>query len=137
MAMRETPKTLRLYFILSGLLGALGSFVVLTQGLVSPLTLVTGIINLGFSVAFLYVGFSLHRLLVETPGKISGVIQAAMGWTVLGFLLGLVGGMQVRAIVIFAFTLLLCWYLLVNVRRLAAEAKSLAGTRGLGDMQGR
>ena len=117
MGMRETVGSLRAYFVLTGLLGLLSVVSVLRANSVGPLALVMEAVSLAFSVAFIYVGFSLARLLSTSANRIIGLLYASAGWTVLLFILSLLGGMSPFAIVVFVVSLLILWYLLKNVRR--------------------
>jgi hypothetical protein len=130
MAMRETVRSLRAYFILSGLatLFSYGRALwVNSQGAVIAIAI--GIIGIGFSLAFLYVGFSLPALLRSSPGRIATLLYVSTGWVVFVFLVGLLEGLAPVALITLILSLLILWYLLKNVRRLAAEAQvSSAGT---------
>jgi L-lactate permease len=75
------------------------------------------------SLAFLYVGFFLRRLLKDSSHGIVMLIYASMVWVVLSFLGTLFAGVELREIVGDALSLLLGFYLLKNVRRLASEAQ--------------
>jgi hypothetical protein len=124
MAMRETVRSLRAYFILSGLatLFSYGRALwVNYQGAVSIATFI-GLIGIGFSLAFLYVGFSLPGLLRSSAGRIATLLYVSTGWVLFVFLLGLLEGLAPVALITLILSLLILWYLLKNVRRLAAEA---------------
>ena len=124
MAMRETVRSLRAYFILSGLATLLSygrALWVNSQGAVIAIAI--GIIGIGFSLAFLYVGFSLPALLRSSPGRITTLLYVSTGWVVFVFLVGLLEGLAPVALITLILSLLILWYLLKNVRRLAAEAQ--------------
>ena len=124
MAMRETVRSLRAYFILSGLatLFSYGRALwVNSQGAVIAIAI--GIIGIGFSLAFLYVGFSLPALLRSSPGRITTLLYVSTGWVIFVFLFGLLEGLAPVALITLILSLLILWYLLKNVRRLAAEAQ--------------
>jgi len=125
MAMKETVRSLRAYFILSGL-ATLFSYSralwVNFQGAFMFPTLI-GVIGIGFSLAFLYVGFFLPGLLTNSAARIVTLLYVSTGWVVFVFLLGLVEGLAPVALVTLVLSLLILWYLLKNVRRLAAEAQ--------------
>lgn len=129
MAMRETVRSLRVYFILSGLLAVLGSLTLLAPILRTAISVTTAVImvcvlgNLGLGLAFLYVGFSLPKLLRSSPNWIIKLLYASAGWSVLFFIVRLPNGIQAGSFVMLTLTLLIVWYLLKNVRRLAAEAQ--------------
>jgi L-lactate permease len=75
------------------------------------------------SLAFLYVGFFLQGLLKNSSHRIVVLIYASMVWVVLSFLGTHFPGVELREIVGEALSLLLGFYLLKNVRRLASEAQ--------------
>jgi hypothetical protein len=134
MAMKETVRSLRAYFILSGIaslwFGFLGLAVNL-QTAISPATILMasiGIVGVGFSLAFLYVGVFLPGLLRSSSHRIVILLYASTVWAVLTFLLSLLNGVQPGAIVVIVISLLILWYLLRNVRRLSAEAHQSAST---------
>ena len=67
MGMRETVGSLRAYFILSGLLTAFPVALLLGGGIFS---VIVGLITVGFGLAFVYVGFTLPRLLRDSASRI-------------------------------------------------------------------
>src|SRR5947199_3950068 len=85
---------------------------------------ILGLISIGFSLAFVYVGFTLPKLLRGSASRIVTLLYASAGWTVFFFLLSLLGGPSTFGLVTLILTLLILWYLLKNVRRLAAEAQA-------------
>lgn len=125
MAMRETVRSLRAYFILSGLATLFSYGRALWVNFQGPFMIATviGIIGIGFSLAFLYVGFSLPGLLKSSVGRIVTLLYVSTGWVVFVFLLGLLEGVAPVALFTLVLSLLILWYLLKNVRRLAAEAQ--------------
>ena len=131
MAMRETVRSLRAYFILSGLATLISYGRALWVNFQGPFKLPTGIavIGIGFSLAFLYVGIALPGLLRSSAGRVVTLLYVSTGWVVFVFLLGLREELAPVAVVTLLLSLLILWYLLRNVRRLAAEAQaSSAGT---------
>ena len=129
MKMRETIPTLRAYFILSGLASLFYSASTLHASMLRPsiLGIVVEVINTGFSLAFLYVGFFLAGLLASPTGRIVRLLYASAGLAVLVYLLGLLHGQAQLGLVPLILTLLILWYLLKNVRRLSAEAEVTPG----------
>jgi hypothetical protein len=121
MAMRETVRSLKLYFILSALLsGAMNVRALLGgEGGVGAILAVLGI---AFAAAYLYVGLNLRRLLATAPGRIANLLIAGAVFLVLLLLLGLMSGTAGGALPFVTIGLLITWYLFVNVRRLAAES---------------
>jgi hypothetical protein len=130
MAMKETVRSLRAYFILSGIASLCFGFLGLAANLqtaISPATLLVasiGIVGVGFSLAFLYVGVFLPGLLRNSSHRIVILLYASTAWAVLTFLLSLLNGVQPGAIVVIVISLLILWYLLRNVRRLAGKRTS-------------
>ena len=126
MAMRETVRSLRAYFILSGLATLSSYSLAVGVNFQGPFMFATvvGIVGIGFGLAFLYVGFSLPGLLASAVGRIVTLLYVSTGWVVFVFLLGLLAGRPTPvAVFILVLSLLILWYLLKNVRRLAAEAQ--------------
>jgi hypothetical protein len=129
MAMKETVRSLRAYFILSGLASlfiGLPDFAVHLRAGISPATILAaavGIVGIGLDLAFLYVGFCLPGLLQSSSHRIVMLLYVATGWAVLTSLLGLLNGMKPGIVAFLGISLLILWYLLRNVRRLAAEAQ--------------
>ena len=123
MGMRETVGSLRAYFILSGLAGAFFALRVSLLG-AGIFGLIVEILSIGFSLAFVYVGFTLPKMLRESASRIVTLLYVSAGWTVFFFLVSLLGGPSVFGLVSLILSLLILWYLLKNVRRLAAEAQA-------------
>ena len=124
MEMRETVRSLRAYFIFSGLAGVLFGVSALRVNLLgTAIGAIIGLISIGFSLAFVYVGFTLPKLLRVSANRIVALLYVSTGWTVFFFLLSLFGGLSVFGLASLIVTLLILWYLLKNVRRLAAEVQ--------------
>ncbi len=126
--MRETVGSLKAYFIVVAVLGLLGSTNWLALSSVSPLFMIIGLIGLAFSIAYLYIGISIRKLLVNSPNIINNVILASMAYQVISFLLTLLNGFLLPSIIRLAIGLLITWYLLNSVKRLASEER--AKTKG-------
>jgi hypothetical protein len=126
MAMRETVRSLRAYFILSGLATLFSYGRALWVNFQGPFTFATvvGVIGIGFSLAFFYTGVSLPRLLRSSAGRIATLLYVSTGWVVFVFLLGLLEGLAPVAVITLILSLLILWYLLKNVQRLAADAQA-------------
>ena len=123
--MRETVRSLRAYFIFSGLAGVFFGVSALRANLLgTAIGAIIGLISIGFSLAFVYVGFTLPKLLRVSANRIVMLLYASTAWTVFFFLLSLLGGPSVFGLVALVLTLLILWYLLKNVRRLAAEVQA-------------
>ncbi|HEY9611038.1 hypothetical protein [Allocoleopsis sp.] len=122
--MRETVGSLKAYFIVVAVFGFLGSTSSLSLSSFSPLFLIVGLIGLVFSIAYFYIGISIRKLLVNSPNTINNVILASMAYQVINFLLTLLRGLQPASIISLAIGLLITWYLLNSVNRLASQERS-------------
>jgi predicted membrane channel-forming protein YqfA (hemolysin III family) len=129
MAMKETVRSLQTYFILSGLASLWFGFLGLTAQLrsaVSPammLATTIGIMGASLALAFLYVGMVLPGLLRKSSTRVIMLLYISAGWAGVNFVLSLLNGVQLGTVVVLALTLLILWYLLRNVRRLASEVQ--------------
>ncbi len=130
--MRETPTTLSAYFILNGVLGALAGLaglVGISRMAVPGINILAAVyfmVSLAFATVFILVGIYLRRLLTRSPRTIKLVLWASFGCVVLAFLLSSLIRVQPTTAVFAAVSLLILWYLLRSVNRLAAEAQSAA-----------
>ena len=124
--MKETVGSLKVYFIVVSVLGIAGSLAALGASQANLLFLVTGLVGLAFSVAYLYIGITFRKLLVESPKMIENMLLASMAYQVITFLFGLFNGFQTGLIIRLAIAILILWYLLANIRRLTKEIKSKA-----------
>ena len=131
--MRETPTTLSAYFILNGGLGALASIglMVLNGGQRVPVParvaiVAISVVNVVLALAFVVTGILLRRLLAKSPETIKLVLWVATGWAALMSVVSLVSGVRSFILGMFVLSLLILWYLLKNVNRLASEAKHAA-----------
>ena len=81
MPMKETVRSLRAYFILSGLSSLFFSGSALRAGLQGPVTntTVVEVVGIGFSLGFLYIGFSLASLLKSSAKHIVALLYASTG----------------------------------------------------------
>ena len=113
--MRETSRSLGLYFMLTGGLGMVGGGVGLfgffgigahLNG-VSVLMAIMLLVYLGISTANFYIGWNLKRLLVEKP-------QIPVRFTVISLILS--------AVTMSVFGFLLNFYIWYQLKRLAREA---------------
>ena len=117
MAMRETPRSLRAYFILSGLLGLALNVSSLLRG--GPLLgIVLDVVGLALCAAYLYVGVRLRHLLAVAPRQIFSVLLATVILLVAILLLSLASGAIRETWPTLVIGGLITWYLYANVRRL-------------------
>jgi hypothetical protein len=122
--MKETVGSLKAYFIVVAVFGLIGSIGTITASQINPLFLIVGLIGFAFSLAYLYMGVMLRKLLVESPGIIKNVILVSMIYQLINFLLSLLAGFQIVSIINLAIGLLITWYLLNSAERLSQEEKS-------------
>ena len=129
--MRETVRSLRAYFILSGLAElciealALLSALRAAISVATVLTILVAVVGIGFAIAFLYVGALLPTLLRGAVDRIVTLLRVSAGWLIVSSVPGLFVGDRLWVLVGLAIGLLIVWYLLRNVRRLAVEAQNL------------
>ena len=121
--MKETVRSLKLYFILSGIIGIWGSIGQFVLASANPLFAVFGILSLIFAIAYFCMGVSLPKLILASPNVIFNLLYANAAYSVIVFLIGLTGGFQPMAAGFLAFGLLIVWYLFVNVKRLSQEER--------------
>jgi hypothetical protein len=123
MAMKETVRSLKAYFILSGLISGALNVSAFLRG-EAALGRVIALVGLGFAMAYLYAGFRLRQLLATAPGQVLKLLIAGAVFLALLFGLDLLSGMTGGTLPSVIVGLLITWYLFVNVRRLAAEAQA-------------
>ena len=122
MAMKETVKSLKAYFGLSGAGTAFLAVKAFSEG-----DVVFGAIGAAFAVAYIYVAVRLPKLLAESTTIIYGILAGACVLLGLGVLAGAIQP-DAQRITKNLLGLLINWYLYSNVRRLAAETRSPAVT---------
>ena len=128
MAMRETVGSMRVYFILAGMLGALSS----GRELFGPggnwLSRTFELAEVALGLAFIYIGFQLSRLVASGSPLVLRVLRAAAVILGLVALLGgfalLRGSLEGAGLVAYAgLGLLITWYLARNFKRLSAQTR--------------
>ena len=126
--LRETVRSLRAYFIIVAIMSGAVNLVSL---LIVPVGVntVLSVVGLGFCVALFYVGVRLRQLLVTSLGRITGVLIAGAAYLGVLLLFDLISG-QYTGVVGVLIGLLMTWYLLKNVRRLAAESQAATSATG-------
>ena len=122
MAMKETVRSLRTYFVIVAVLSGAMNLAALIRP-TSGLGMVISVIGLGFALAYLYLGVKLKQLLVSSPQQITGVLIAGAVFLVLLLALGMLFGLQGALVAQVIMGLLITWYLFVNVKRLAVDAR--------------
>ena len=120
--MRETPNSLRAYFILGGALLALGSITEIVQA-GTPIVLALNGLNVILAVALVVVGAMAPKLIDEAPVALYVAVWANYVWFVLLDLLALAGGAATTGLPIQVLVGLgIAVYLTVNVRRLSSAS---------------
>jgi hypothetical protein len=125
MAMRETVRSLRAYFIVVALLSGVMNLTALLRTEPS-LWMLIPLVGVGFAVAYFYLGLRLRQLLATSPGTITGVLIAGAIFLGALVLLDVLSGMKGGPLFQAAIGLLVTWYLFSNVKRLAAESSAPA-----------
>jgi hypothetical protein len=122
MGMRETPRSIRAYFIFTGVMATLAAFSAAASFLASPVHTISSMIAVVSIVAYaaelLLLGLRFPTLLHDRPKRLEQGV-----YTVLAF--GAMNALSTYATVtpvILLFELAVPLYLLANVRRLAREA---------------
>jgi hypothetical protein len=79
MAMKETAKSLRAYFIVVGILAVLGNFSGLTVEGLPLIVKVFSVVGLALAGALIYFGITIHAQLASGGTKINLVLQNPIG----------------------------------------------------------
>src|SRR5213593_43604 len=119
--LQETPRSLRAYLMLVGVLGTVGQVYRLLAPEGGPFTRL-----LAISLGYLWLGISFRTLLSAAPSRIEQLLIAGAAYSILlAVIVGVLspkpeerGGALAQGLV----GLLITLYLLRNVRRLAREA---------------
>jgi hypothetical protein len=122
--MKETAKSLRAYFVIAGLLSAYSN---VTSLLANPgvLTLAFDVAGILLALGFLYAGAVLPTLLASAPERLNLLLGLTAGVSLAHGAVVMLVAPSVFAVVVQVVSLLICFYLYVNVKRLAAEARAL------------
>lgn len=129
MAMRETLGSMRAYFVLTGILGAVMNVGLVALGQSNVIGLALGVIGMLSAIAFLYMGVRLPALVAAASAIVPRILVITIVYLVLLLLLGLaLGANGVGLVLQSAVGLLISWYLLRNFRRLAKEAATSSAT---------
>lgn len=129
--LQETPRSLRVYLLLVGVLGTAAQFYAILSPEGGALGRLLSLIGLAVSVAYVWLGISLRSLLSTAPRRVEQVLIAGAVYSILlAFIVGVLspesqerGSAIARGIV----GLLITLYLLRNVRRLARDAQAASG----------
>ena len=134
--MQETPRSLRAYLILVGLIGALAQLPGVLSDQVGPLGRLLSLVGVAVAVGYAWAGVSFNSLIVTNSRRIEQILIAGLAYSILiaviivlfAPLAAEAGGAIVRGIGGFLITL----YLLNNVRRLARETRGPPPAPGSG-----
>lgn len=115
--MRETKKSLKIYFIVVGVLGILSGIGPIA---INPdiLIKVFGIITLVFAVMFFYYGIKLYDYLQNSPKTLINFVIIALA---VQALLRLLSGQIIYVV----GAILLGWYLIYNVKKLSTQTATI------------
>ena len=129
MGMRETVRSLAVYFIVVGVIGSASYIWAMVRTPQDVPLLVICLLGVLFSLVYLYMGVCLRRLLLQSPRFITTVLLISLCLVVVSFLLHLAQLTLVQAVISIAWVGIII-YLLFNVRRLSREerAKAVAQT---------
>lgn len=128
--MQETPRSLRIYLVLVGVLGTVvtlpGVFSV-EGGIIGRLI---SLVGTAIAVGYAWAGFTFETTIVEHPRRIEQVLFAGLGFAIVMALIVIIFapgteetyGVVGRALLVTLITL----YLLKNVRRIARETRRQA-----------
>jgi len=122
---KNTGSLLGVFACLAVLIGYGSNTLLYKQG--NTIYLVTTLIKIGLSIAYLYIGVRQEKLLVKSSRIIIAVIMMGMAFLVGVFLLCLPASLQLSEIMQLVVGLVLSLYLLINVRRLSLEERSKRG----------
>ena len=126
MAMRETVKSLRVYFLVVCLLATSNALAALRETS-DPLMQISALVTLAIGLGFGFAGIRLPSMLSGSTAFIKVLVIGNMTLQALIAGTALLGGSGLAALIFPGIYLLVSWYLLVNVKRLAREAQMPAG----------
>ncbi|WP_159875701.1 MULTISPECIES: hypothetical protein [Aquitalea] len=124
MAMRESVKSLRAYFVFAGTITALQG-IGMAKG--SNFNVIVGIfclVQFSLAAGYLYVGLKLDKLLATSIRPIAIVLSISVSVLALVFLISLVGGFYFKYAFQLALGSVIAWYLYRNSKRLYFEEKN-------------
>ncbi len=120
--LKETPRSLRLYFGIVAVFSLLPIVAVITQGRGSLLVLAITLVSAIFGALFAYIAIRFAELLRKNPKFITNVLIGNFALSIVGFGLSLMGGLQPASLVRLLIAALIYFYLVKSVIRLSAEA---------------
>lgn len=123
MAMRESVKSLRAYFVFVGTLTALQGIGMARGSNFNVIIGVFCLVQFSLAAGYLYVAIKLDKLLTTSIRPIAIVLSAGVAVLALVFLVSLVGGFNFQYAFKLALGSVLAWYLYRNSKRLYSEEK--------------
>jgi small basic protein len=123
MPLKETPKSLRLYFGVVAAVSFYYGVAMVAQGPLSPLVAVFSALNILFGALFSYIVVKFSALLHTNPSFIKWILAANLTFSVVGFGLSLLEGIQFGSVVVLVLAVLIYVYLVRSVTRLSNEAR--------------
>lgn len=128
MAMRETVGSLRAYFVLVGGLNTLGGILLMRQTEGAPVSQVFGVILLVLGIGFLVAAVRLPVFLATTTTFIKGLVYSVIILQLLFIGMMVLADAKPGEYILPFIRILICWYILVNVNRLAGEKQNPAAS---------
>ncbi len=129
--MQETPRSLRAYLVLVGLLGAAGNLYHILSTEAGALERLFALLGLAICLGYTWIGFSFHSLIATSPMRIEQVLIVGAAYSLLlGAIVGVMSPSQQErgtALAEGLGGLLITLYLLRNVRRIAREGQAPGG----------
>ena len=120
MQLKESARSLRAYFFVSGIIALLGQlFLWRHQGVGNLVHLLVSLVGLAIAACFVYVALAFRTLIRTSPGRIAGVLYASIGYHIGYYLLTSAMGVKPNPIVPFVGTMV-DLYLLYSVQRISA-----------------
>lgn len=119
--LKETPKSLRLYFAFIAAISLLPIATAVVRGQFSALVSWDMLVNLVFGVAFATIAVRFHQLL-RNPAPIKAVLIVSMISMLISFTASLRGGLHTPAVIALILSFLIFVYLMRSVTRLSKEA---------------
>ncbi len=124
--MRETRKSLKVYFIVIGVLGILaGSDVFVIEGLEARLGSAFALIG---GILFLYYGIKLYRFLEKSPKQLITLVAIVMS-------LNIIGALAAMAWIYMLAYILIGWYLISSIKRLSGRPAVNSSEKGSTNVQ--
>ena len=122
--LKETPKSLRLYFGIVSAFSLLSGIAALAQSRGSVVVIALSVASIVFGLLFGYVVVKLSELLLNRPSFIKSVLTTNFALSILVFLISLTGGIQPGPLFRLGIATLIYFYLVKSVTRLSAEASA-------------